>query len=142
MDVVQKIDSYLQTLPEQKRRDMGALHQAIVGQFPDRVLTYHDGKDELGKVVSNPNIGYGTQRLPYADGSEREFYQIGLSATTSGISLYIMGLKDKNYLRETFGSFLGKATVTSYCIKFRNLGEVDLGVLLRAVGEGIRLTSA
>ena len=50
------------------------------------------------KSVSNPNIGYGSYTIKYADGTTREFYQIGLSANTTGISVYIMGIKDKTYL--------------------------------------------
>jgi hypothetical protein len=52
-------------------------------------LWFLNGKDEKGKVVSNPNIGYGSQTLKYADGKTKEFYQIGISANTTGISVYI-----------------------------------------------------
>lgn len=41
-----------------------------------------------GKVVANPNIGYGVYPIAYADGSSRESYRIGLSANTTGISVY------------------------------------------------------
>jgi hypothetical protein len=32
--------------------------------------------------------------MKYADGTSRDFYQIGLSANTTGISVYIMGIED------------------------------------------------
>ena len=38
--------------------------------------------------------------LKYADGTTREFYQIGLSANKTGISVYIMGIEDKKYLSQ------------------------------------------
>lgn len=77
---------------------MQELHNLIIGVMPKCRLWYLDGKDEKGKIVSNPNIGYGTQIIKYADGRTREFYQIGISANTAGISVYIMGIEDKKIL--------------------------------------------
>ena len=55
----------------------------------------------------NPSIGYGLRTMTYADGRTREFYQIGLSANSTGISVYIMGLDDRAYLAKTYGPSLG-----------------------------------
>jgi hypothetical protein len=74
--------------------------------------------------------------MKYADGSSREFYQIGLTATTSGISVYIIGIEDKKYLAETFGKNLGKASVTGYCIKFKALKDINTDVLEAAIRFG------
>ena len=71
----------------------------------------------------------------------REFYQIGISANTTGISVYIMGLDDKTYLAETYGSDLGKASVTAYCIKFSALRNINLDVLEAAVRDGMAQAS-
>ena len=98
-------------------------------------------KDENGKIVSNPNIGYGSQTMNYANGKTREFYQIGLSGNTTGISVYIMGIDDKKYLARTFGQQLGKASVTGYCIKFRTLTDIKIDVLKAAMQYGIEQTS-
>ena len=92
-------------------------------------------------MVSNPSIGYGLRTITYADGRTREFYQIGLSANTTGISVYIMGLDDKTYLAETYGSTLGKASVTGYCIKFSALRNIDRDVLEAAIRDGLARTS-
>ena len=67
--------------------------------------------------------------MKYADGKTREFYQIGLSANTAGISIYIIGLDDKKYLSETYGRKLGKAKITGYCIKFRSIRDVNIDIL-------------
>lgn len=99
-----------------------------------------DGKDDKGKTVSNPNIGYGLQTLKYSDGKTREFYQIGLSANTSGISVYILGIDDKTYLAKTYGKKLGKASVTGYCIRFRSLKDINVDVLGAAVRNGFETT--
>ena len=78
--------------------------------------------------------------MKYANGKTREFYQIGMSANTTGISVYIMGIDDKKYLSQTFGQQLGKASVTGYCIKFKTLADVNVGVLKTAIQHGIGQT--
>lgn len=116
---------------------MEALHILMMGLIPECRLWFLDGKDDQGRTVSNPNIGYGLQTIQYADGKTREFYQIGISANTTGISIYIMGIKDKKYIAETFGKSLGKASITGYCIKFKKLSDVNGEVLQAAIRSGI-----
>ena len=140
MNVHTQISDYLAAQSERKRGDMQALHSMMLSLMPDGRLWFLDGKDEDGRTVSNPNIGYGLRTIAYADGRTREFYQIGLSANTTGISVYIMGLDDKTYLAETYGGELGKANVTGYCIKFRTLRDVDISVLEAAIRDGIART--
>ncbi len=140
MTVRQQIADYIASQPEKKRPDMQALHDAIQRLMPRCRLWFLDGRDERGKVVSNPSIGYGVQTMTYADGSTREFYQVGLSANTSGISIYIMGLDDKTYLAKTYGAALGKAKVTGYCIKFSALKNIKADVLEAAIRDCVRPT--
>jgi len=142
MNVQTQISDYLAAQPEPKRADMQALHELMLRLLPDGRLWFLDGKDESGRTVSNPNIGYGRLNIAYADGSSREFYQIGLSANTSGISVYVMGLDDRTYLARTYGDALGKASVTGYCIRFRALRNIDLAVLEAAIRDGVARTSA
>ncbi|WP_309672330.1 DUF1801 domain-containing protein [Gemmatimonas sp.] len=137
-----QVNEYLAAQLEPKRSDMQALHGMIRELLPNGRLWFLDGKDENGKIVSNPNIGYGSQSRPYADGRIREFYQIGISANTTGISVYIMGLEDKKYLAEMYGNAIGKATVTGYCIKFKGLSQINVDVLTAAMRAGIAQTSA
>lgn len=134
-------NSYLLSLPEPKRTEMESLHKYIQKLLPKAKLWFLDGKDEKGKVVSNPNIGYGSQTMKYADGTTKEFYQIGISSNTSGISVYIMGLEDKKYLIQTYGDSIGKATVTGYCIKFKKLNDIELDILEKAILDGVKQTS-
>jgi hypothetical protein len=115
------------------------LHRTILKLKPKCKLWFLDGKNEQGKVVSNPNIGYGSYTISYADGSTKEFYQIGLSANSSGISVYIMGIEDKKYLAETYGKDLGKASVTGYCIRFKTLKNIDAAVLAAAIRFGFEV---
>lgn len=141
MSVQEQIKKYIATQPEPKRSEMQQLHPMILALMPTGKLWFLDGRDEKGKTVSNPNIGYGTQTIQYANGTTKEFYQIGLSANTTGISIYIMGLNDKKYLAQTFGKQLGKASVTGYCIKFKTLTDIKIDVLKAAIQYGIKQTS-
>lgn len=136
MNVPEQIETYIASHPEPKRSDMQALHDRILQISPACKLWFLDGKNDEGKVVSNPNIGYGSQTMKYADGSTREFYQIGLSANKTGISVYIMGIEDKKYLAETYGKELGKASVTGYCIRFKTLKDINTDVLGAAIRFG------
>ena len=133
MKVQEQIKEYIDTQPEPKRSDMQELHRIIQLVMPKCKLWFLDGKDSAGKTVSNPNIGYGFYTIKYTDGSTRDFYQIGMSANTTGISVYIMGIKDKTYLAQTYGKRLGKATVTGYCIKFKTLKDINIDVLQEAI---------
>ena len=142
MNVETQISSYIAAQPERKRSDMQALHRMMLRLMPDGRLWFLDGTDEDGRIVSNPNIGYGLLTITHADGRTREFYQIGLSANTAGISVYIMGLDDRKYLAATYGAKLGKATVTGYCIKFTALRNINPSVLEAAIRDGIARTSA
>ncbi|HSF53077.1 MAG TPA: DUF1801 domain-containing protein [Algoriphagus sp.] len=140
MTIQEQIKAYIETLPEPKRGDILELHQVILEIMPECKLWYLDGKDDKGKTVSNPNIGYGIQTMKYAGGRTKEFYQIGISANTTGISVYILGIEDKNYLAQTFGKELGKASVTGYCIKFKALKDINLEILKAAIRYGIEQT--
>ena len=103
MSVQEQIKNYIADQPEPKRSDLQVLHDIILQVSPACKLWFLDGKDSEGKIVSNPNIGYGSLTMKYADGTTREFYQSGLSANKTWISVYILGVEDKKYLATTYG---------------------------------------
>ena len=140
MNVQEEIKKYITSQPESKRSDMQELHQHILQVMPKCKLWFLDGKDDKGKIVSNPNAGYGSYPIKYADGTTRDFYQIGLSANTTGISVYIMGIKDKKYLANEYGKNLGKASVTGYCIKFKTIKDINVDILQEAIRDGVEIT--
>ena len=137
MSVLKEIQDYIASLPEPKRSEMLELHEMLMQLNAGETLWFLDGKDASGKVIANPNIGYGTQTMQYAGGKTREFYQIGLSANQTGISVYIMGLLDKNFLKVNYGTSIGKASVTGYCIKFKTLKDISLEVLKQVFHTGL-----
>lgn len=136
MNIEEQIKEYINSQPEAKGNDMHELHHIIQELNPGCKLWYLDGRDSNNKVVSNPNIGYGQHNIIYADGKTREFYQIGLSANTTGISVYFMGINDKSYLANTYGKELGKASVTGYCIKFKALKDINIEILKDSIRFG------
>src|SRR5882672_1381810 len=138
MNVQEQIQKYITSQPEPKRSDMQALHRSILQVMPACKLWFLDGKNSENKTVSNPNIGYGLHTMKYADGTTREFYQIGLSANKTGISVYILGIEDKKYLAQTYGKELGKASVTGYCIRFKTLKDINIEILEAAIRFGFK----
>jgi Domain of unknown function (DU1801) len=139
MNVQEQIKAYITSQPEPKRSDMQTLHQLTLQVLPGCKLWFDNGKNSENKTVSNPTIGYGSLTLKYADGKTRDFFRIGLSANKTGISVYIMGIKDRKYLAQTFGKKIGKASVTGYCIKFKTLKDIHTDILEAAIRYGIEV---
>ena len=100
MSVQEQIKKYIASQPEPKRSDMRELHRLALQVSPECKLWFFDGKDSKNRTVSNPTIGYGFHTIKYADGKSREFFQIGVSGNKTGISVYILGLKDKKFLSQ------------------------------------------
>lgn len=138
MSVKEEIKKYISSQAEPKRSDLEELHRLTLRVSPKCKLWFLDGKDDKGKTVSNPTIGYGSYTIKYADGTSKDFFQVGLSGNKSGISVYVMGLKDKQYLAKTYGKKLGKASVTGYCIRFKALEEINVETLEAAIRDGMR----
>ena len=136
MNVKEQIKEYINSQPESKRSEMQELHRMILQIMPACKLWFLDGKNHEGKIISNPNIGYGSRPHKYAHGTISDFYQIGLSANKTGISVYILGIEDKKYLAETYGKDLGKASVTGYCIRFKSLKDINTEALTDAIRFG------
>ena len=137
MTVQEQIKNNISSQPEPKRAEMQELHQLILKVLPKCKLWFDDGTSDGTKAAINPTIGYGQQTLKYANGATKEFFQVGLSANKTGISLYIIGIKDKTLLAKTYGKKLGKASVTGYCIKFKTLKDINKEILEEAIRAGI-----
>ena len=138
MNVQQQIEKYIASQPEPKCSDMQELHRIILQIMPACKLWFLDGKNSENKTVSNPNIGYGSYTIKYANGETREFYQIGMSANTTGISVYVMGIEDRTYLSQAYGGKIGKASVSGYCIKFKTLNDINIDILEAAIRYGVK----
>lgn len=141
MTVQSEIKKHIATHSGPKRDEMQALHQLVLKAAPECKLWFFDGKNGDSRTVSNSTIGYGSHTIKYAGGKTREFFQVGLSANKTGISVYILGIEDKKYLSRTYGKKLGKASVTGYCIKFKTLKSINLGTLEEAIRFGFEASN-
>jgi hypothetical protein len=137
MSVDEEIDGYLAGQPEPKRSELLELHSFMLRSYLSCELWFNDGRNTDGKVVANPSIGYGRYTTTYADKTTKDFYRVGFSANTTGISVYVLGLTDKTALRSTFADTLGKASITGYCIKFRKIGDINIDTLHAAIRYGM-----
>lgn len=136
MSISDQLEQFLHLLAESRRDEIRKIHQLILEVEPGSRLWFSDGKNSEGRTIANPTLGYGSFCLSYADGSSKEVFQVGLSATASGISLYLMAVRSKGLLAETFGGKIGKAGISNYCIKFRRLKDIDHEVLKEAIRFG------
>jgi hypothetical protein len=137
MNVQEQIKKYITSQPEPKRSDMRELHRITLQVLPECKLWFYSGKNSKNQTISNPTIGYGFHTVKYANGKTREFFQIGMSANNTGISVYILGIKDKTYLAQTYGKKLGKASVSGYCIRFKTLKDINIDILEAAIRYGV-----
>lgn len=137
MTIQQQIKAYIASQPELKRTDMQHLHQLMLTILPKGKLWFDDGKNNENKTVTNPTIGYGSYEIKYADGKTKAFFQTGISANATGISVYIMGIKDRTYLPKKFGTAMGKAKVTGYCVRFSHLKDINIKTLESAIRYGL-----
>jgi hypothetical protein len=137
MNVQEQIKKYIASQSEPKRSEMQKLHGLTLQVLPERKLWFFDGKDSKNKTVANPTIGYGFHTIKYANGTTRDFFQIGVSANKIGISVHILGIKDKTYLAKKYGKKLGKASVSGYCIRFKTLKDINVDVLEAAIRYGV-----
>ncbi|MBS1779935.1 MAG: DUF1801 domain-containing protein [Bacteroidetes bacterium] len=139
MNVQEQIRNYIASQPESKNTELQDLHKRTLRISPKAKLWFFDGTDDQGKTVTNPTIGYGNYTIKYANGTTKDSFRIGISANKTGISVYILGIKDKAYLAQTFGKDLGKASVTGYCIKFKSLKDINLDILEAAILFGLEM---
>lgn len=141
MNTSDEIMAYIQSLPLKFQGDISHLHQLIQQWLPNCKLWFEDGKNEEGKTISNPNIGYGKYTIKYANGDEKECFQIGLSATATGISIYILGIRNKLDLKELIAQKIGNAKVTGYAIKFKSINAIQLPILKEAIQLGAKTSN-
>ena len=133
MEIKSQIKELIKSQSEPKQSEMQELHHLILQLMPKCKQWYFDGKNEDGKQVAHPTIGYGNYTITYKDGSTREFFRIGLLANPTGLAVHIMGIEDKKYLTTTYGKTIGKAKVGSYGISFKSIKDINLEILREVI---------
>ena len=133
MNIQELIKELIQSQAEPKQSEMQELHNLILKSMPRCKQWYFDGKNEEGKQVAHPTIGYGNYTITYKDESTREFFRIGLLANPTGLAVHIMGIDDKKYLKDTYGKTIGKAKVGSNGITFKSIKDINLEILKKVI---------
>jgi hypothetical protein len=133
MEITSQIKELIKSQVDPKQSEMQELHNLILKLMPNSKLWYFDGKNEEGKQVAHPTIGYGNYTITYKDGSTKEFFRIGLLSNPNGLAVHIMGIDDKKFLTNTYGKTIGKAKVGSYGITFKSLKDINLEILKEAI---------
>ena len=133
MEIKSQINELIKSQPEPKQSEMQELHNLILQLMPKCKQWYFDGKNEDGKQVAHPTIGYGEYNITYKDGTVRQFFRIGLLANPTGLAVHIMGLDDKKYLIDNYGKTIGKAKVGSYGIAFKSIKDINVEILKEAI---------
>ena len=133
MSPKKQIIDLIKSQAEPKQSEMQELHDLILKLMPKCKQWYFDGKNEEGKQVAHPTIGYGSYIITYKDGSTREFFRIGLLANPTGLAVHIMGIDDRQFLVDTYGKAIGKAKVGRYSIAFKTIKDINLEILKRAI---------
>ena len=73
MDVPEQVEAYLASQPGPKQADLRRLHAHILADFPGCRLWFTEGTSADGKVVANPNIGYGAYTIPAVSVRSKSF---------------------------------------------------------------------
>jgi len=133
MEIKSQIKELIKSQSEPKQSEMQELHNLILQLMPKCKQWYFDGKNEDGKQVAHPTIGYGEYNITYKDGTVREFFRIGLLANPTGLAVHIMGLDDKKFLIDSYGKTIGKAKVGSYGISFKSIKDINVEILTGAI---------
>lgn len=79
-------------------------------------------------------IGFGTYRLPYADGSEADWPIAGFSPRKQDLTIYLMGVFDR---RADLMKKLGKHRTGKVCLYIKRLADVDTKVLNELVAASV-----
>lgn len=85
--------------------------------------------------VEGGTIGFGSYHYRYASGQEGDFFKIGFTPTSHGLTLYVMsGLRGFEDILER----LGPHKSTKSTVKISRLGNVDESVLTELIEECVR----
>ncbi|HWA26935.1 MAG TPA: DUF1801 domain-containing protein [Lacunisphaera sp.] len=120
------VAEFLAALPEDRRRTMTAVHQAIRKGAPKL-------KPYVTTGMGTPIIGYGKYRYRSASGREGEWFLVGLAAGKAYFSLHICAGGKDGYLAEKHAAKLGNVKTGRSCINFKKLEDLNLKVAMDLV---------
>lgn len=119
------VEQYIEMIDEPRRSEIVALDKLIREIAPD-----------LSRSLFNSIIGYGKFHYKSKSGREGDWFVIGLASQKNYISLYVCSTDGKEYLPEKYVSRLPKASIGKSCVRFKNLSDLDGGVLRDLIEKG------
>ena len=131
------IDDFLASLPEDSRTDMTAIHGVIAAEMDGLETVLYEGTFWGGS--EQQIIGYGAQMFTRPNGTEVDWFIVGLALQKNYISLYVNAVEDGKYLSETRGKQLGKVKVGKASIGFSGAEAIDLDELADLVKTARRI---
>ena len=109
------------------RDGITTLHEAIAPAFEGLETVLYTGTFWSGS--EQEIIGYGAQVMTRPNGSEVDWFIMGLAQQKNYISLYVNAVEDGKYLSEARGKQLGNVKVGKASISFPRADVVDLAEL-------------
>lgn len=86
-------------------------------------------------------IGYGRFVQHNRDGSEVDWFIVGLAAQKAHLSLYVNAVEDGQYLVKQWADRLGRVKVGSANVTFKRLADVDVRAVVSLAEHARRLMS-
>ena len=131
------LDEFIDDLADDRRADLRVLHDRIAPVWEGLPSALFEGIFWSGS--EQEIIGYGVHTYPRRDGTEVEWFVVGLALQQQHISLYVNAVQDGKYLSEVEGSELGKVKVGKAAITFKSAADIDLDRLAEFVATARRL---
>lgn len=124
--------AFLASLPDDRRKVMTTLHQAIRKAAP-KLTPY------VTAGMGTPIIGYGKYHYKSASGREGDWFLIGLAAGKSYFSLHICSADNRGYLTEQNAAKLGKVKTGRSCINFKKLEDLNVAAAMALVKNAVKV---
>ncbi|MDJ0961415.1 MAG: DUF1801 domain-containing protein [Acidimicrobiia bacterium] len=127
------IAEFLDGLPDGVRDDMRTLHDVIADVMDGMPAWLYTGKFWGG--TDQDIIGYGQMDYSRPDGTEVQWFVVGLAAQKNHLSIYVNVVEDRQYLSEKYGKALGKVKVGKASVGFKGVADIDLDELRGFLGR-------
>lgn len=134
------IDEYVAGLPEERRPDIEELLSMLSAIFDGDEVIVYEGRFWGG--TDQEIVGFRPILYPRSDGTEVEWFVVGLAMQKNYISLYVSAVDDGQYLSKKRGPGLGKVKVGSSSVSFSALDDVDRDLLEQFLREARDLSPA
>jgi len=131
------VDDFLASLPADVQSEMKSLDAIIAPRMAELPRVLFVGKFWGGS--DQEIIGYGTVVSARSDGTEVEWFMVGLAAQKNYLSVYVSAVEDGKYLAEVAGRQLGKVKVGKSSISFKSVDDIDPDRLAELVARARRL---